>query len=82
MKSPLRAWLLVIMQRKVIRTRRIAWLRLTVHIDAIRLVSSENYELLETCERSLQKLNITVCEPHGGRQLSWNCHGRCPSVRT
>ena len=33
-------------------------------------------------EISLQELITTVRRPHGGRQLSWNCHVRCPSVRT
>ena len=35
-------------------------------------------ELLDPWDSALQELNTTVRRPHGGRQLSWNCHGRCP----
>ena len=37
---------------------------------------------LEPFEVALQELKSTVRWPHSGRQLSWNCHGRCPSERT
>ena len=32
-------------------------------------------------EFAIQELKTTVLLPHGGRQLSWFCHGRCPSER-
>ena len=37
---------------------------------------------LDPWERALQEFENTMCWPHGGLQLSWFCHGRCPSVRT
>ena len=37
---------------------------------------------LEPFEVALQELKSAVCWPHDGRQLSWNCHGRCTSERT
>ena len=36
---------------------------------------------LEPFEAALQELKSTVRSPHGGSQLSWNCHGRCPRAR-
>src|SRR3954463_15432132 len=29
-----------------------------------------------------KNLNACMRRPHDGRQLSWGCHGRCPSNRT
>ena len=37
---------------------------------------------LEPFEVALQELKSTVRWPHGGCQLSWNCHARCPRERT
>ena len=35
-------------------------------------------ELLDPYEDFLHADNTFVRRPHGGRQLSWYCHGRCP----
>ena len=37
---------------------------------------------LKSIEAALQELKTIVRWPHGGRQLSWVCHGRCPCERT
>ena len=64
---------------------------LTGTFSAIRLELSDEpagtssiswAELLDPWDSALQELNTTMRDPHGGRQLSWNCHARCPCVRT
>ena len=36
---------------------------------------------LDPWKSALQELNTTMWWPHGGRQLSWFCHGRFPRER-
>ena len=49
-----------------------------INLPTLSMVVRIDHEPLDPWERSLQELNTTVRGPHGGCQLLWNCHVRCP----
>ena len=53
-----------------------------VELAATTLGHPDHSTSLNPFQVSLQELETIVCWPHGGRQLSWNCHIRCPSRST